>query len=47
MPDGARDTGYRLAEQELWLTDDRSVAHVRTPDGVEAWPVTKQMVGCM
>ncbi|WP_406497318.1 hypothetical protein OHB06_44355 [Streptomyces sp. NBC_01604] len=46
IPDGARDTGYRLAEQELWLTDDRSVAYVRTPDGVEAWPVTKQMVGC-
>lgn len=47
MPEDARDTGYRLGERELWLTDDRSVAYVRTPDGVEAWPMTKQRVGCM
>jgi hypothetical protein len=47
LPDHARDTGYRLGDQELWLSDARSVAYVRTPDGVEAWPMTKRMVGCM
>ncbi|KOU61764.1 lipoprotein [Streptomyces sp. MMG1533] len=46
MPDDARDTGYRLDEQELWLTDDPSKAYVRTPDGVEAWPLTKRGVAC-
>ncbi|MFE9443693.1 hypothetical protein ACFYO2_33020 [Streptomyces sp. NPDC006602] len=47
MPEDARDTGYRLDERELWLTDDRSTAYVRTPDGVEAWPMTKRPVACM
>ncbi len=46
MPDGARDTGYRLGDRRLWLTDDKSTAYVRTPDGVEAWPRVKDGVGC-
>ncbi|MCD7438060.1 hypothetical protein K4B79_07430 [Streptomyces lincolnensis] len=47
MPDDARDTGYRLDDRELWLTDDRTTAYVRTPDGVEAWPRTKDVIACM
>lgn len=46
MPAGARDTGYRLHDRELWLTADRATAYVRTPDGVEAWPSTKGTVAC-
>ncbi|GCB43608.1 hypothetical protein SNL152K_893 [Streptomyces sp. NL15-2K] len=46
MPDDAHDTGYRLDDRELWLTDDRSTAYVRTPDGVEAWPRTRETVAC-
>ncbi|WP_264924133.1 hypothetical protein [Streptomyces sp. A012304] len=47
MPADARDTGYRLGDRQLWLTDDRTTAYVRTPDGVEAWPSAKDGVGCM
>lgn len=46
MPEGARDTGYRLGDRRLWLTDDESTAYVRTPDGVEAWPRVKDGLGC-
>ncbi|MER5911312.1 hypothetical protein ABT124_12595 [Streptomyces sp. NPDC001982] len=46
MPAGAHDTGYRYGERQLWLTDDRSTAYVRTHDGVEAWPLVKQGLGC-
>lgn len=46
MPGDARDTGYRRGEWRLWLTDDKSMAYVRTPDGVEAWPRVKDGVGC-
>ncbi|WP_189186528.1 hypothetical protein [Streptomyces albiflavescens] len=46
MPVGARDTGYRFHDWELWLTAGKSTAYIRTPDGVEAWPATKQQVGC-
>ncbi|WP_367319112.1 hypothetical protein [Streptomyces sp. HUAS ZL42] len=46
MPADAHDTGYRLDDWQLWLTDDRSTAYVRTPDGVEAWPRSKEMVAC-
>jgi hypothetical protein len=46
MPAGAHDTGYRRGDWELWLTPDRMTAYVRTPDGVEAWPATKDTVGC-
>ncbi|MEU6348563.1 hypothetical protein ABZ896_04465 [Streptomyces sp. NPDC047072] len=47
MPAGARDTGYRYEDWELWLTDDRRTAYVRTSDGVEAWPRLKEHVACM
>ncbi|MFH8798512.1 hypothetical protein ACH4F6_02755 [Streptomyces sp. NPDC017936] len=47
MPAGAHDTGYRYRDRQLWLTDDRATAYVRTPDGVEAWPSVKDGVGCM
>ncbi|WP_371667742.1 hypothetical protein OG985_08940 [Streptomyces sp. NBC_00289] len=46
LPDDARDTGYRLGDRELWLTDDRSTAYVRTSDGVEAWPRARQFIAC-
>ncbi|MBT2416813.1 hypothetical protein J7F01_09865 [Streptomyces sp. ISL-22] len=47
MPADARDTGYRLGDRRLWLTGDTSTAYVRTPDGVEAWPLVKDgMGGC-
>ncbi|MFE3031896.1 hypothetical protein ACFXKY_09610 [Streptomyces canus] len=46
LPANARDTGYRYEDRELWLTGDRGAAYVRTPDGVEAWPLLKQQVAC-
>ncbi|MFE7929724.1 hypothetical protein ACFU6S_13440 [Streptomyces sp. NPDC057456] len=46
MPADARDTGYRYGDWRLWLTKDASTAYVRTSDGVEAWPLAKEMVAC-
>ncbi|MEV7888731.1 hypothetical protein ACWD3I_23385 [Streptomyces sp. NPDC002817] len=46
MPADAKDTGYRLRDWQLWLTDDKGTAYVRTPDGVEAWPRVKKGMGC-
>jgi hypothetical protein len=47
MPASARDTGYRYQDWQLWLTPDKSKAYVRTPDGVEAWPLVKDGMRCM
>ncbi|MEU1181426.1 hypothetical protein ABZ464_28050 [Streptomyces sp. NPDC005820] len=47
MPDDAHDTGYRYRDWQLWLTDDRTTAYVRTGEGVEAWPLAKEMVACL
>jgi len=47
MPASARDTGYRYQDWQLWLTPDASKAYVRTPDGVEAWPLVKDGMRCM
>ncbi|MGW7047122.1 hypothetical protein ACWGDT_31485 [Streptomyces avermitilis] len=47
MPADAHDTGYRLNDRELWFTGDRSKAYVRTSDGVELWPATKERVACL
>lgn len=46
MPADAKDTGYRLRDRQLWLTDDKNTAYVRTSDGVEAWPQVKKGMGC-
>lgn len=47
LPGDARDTGYRYGDWELWLSDATPTkAYVRTPDGVEAWPATKEGFGC-
>ncbi|MEU2283294.1 hypothetical protein ABZ614_15440 [Streptomyces sp. NPDC013178] len=46
MPADAHDTGYRYENRQLWLTDDRATAYVRTPDGVEAWPSAKDVIAC-
>ncbi|WP_416961526.1 hypothetical protein [Streptomyces sp. Agncl-13] len=47
MPASARDTGYRYQDWQLWLTPDASKAYVRTPDGVQAWPLVKDGMRCM
>ncbi|MFK4103332.1 hypothetical protein ACI2L1_25285 [Streptomyces sp. NPDC019531] len=47
MPATAHDTGYRYQDWRLWLTDDKRTAYVRTPDGVEAWPLLKERAACM
>ncbi|GGZ29721.1 hypothetical protein [Streptomyces poonensis] len=47
MPADAHDTGYRYQDWQLWLTDDRVTAYVRTSDGIEAWPSAKDGMGCM
>ncbi|MFC9288668.1 hypothetical protein [Streptomyces sp. NPDC057052] len=47
LPADARDTGYRYGEGQLWLTDDRRTAYVRTPGGVEAWPAATDGPACM
>ncbi|MDH6514653.1 hypothetical protein M2163_008372 [Streptomyces sp. SAI-135] len=47
LPPDARDTGYRYEERELWLADDSRSAYVRTPQGVEAWPLLGEEVACM
>ncbi|WP_019057746.1 hypothetical protein [Streptomyces prunicolor] len=47
MPVSARGTGYRYQDWQLWLTSDASKAYVRTPDGVEAWPLVKDGMRCM
>jgi len=47
MPASARDTGYRYQDWQLWLTADASKVYVRTPDGVEAWPLVKDSMRCM
>jgi len=46
MPEGARDTGYRFHDWQLWFTPDRSTAYIRTPDGVEAWPSAPSGIAC-
>ncbi|MGY1582182.1 hypothetical protein [Streptomyces sp. MN13] len=46
MPAGARDTGFRRDDRELWVTDDPAMIYVRTPDGVEAWPRVADGMGC-
>ncbi|MET8076679.1 hypothetical protein [Streptomyces sp. NPDC005303] len=46
LPATANDTGYRYGDQELWLTDGRRSAYVRTRDGVEAWPLLKGHMAC-
>ncbi|WP_190232822.1 hypothetical protein [Streptomyces avicenniae] len=46
MPADARHTGYRLGDRELSLAADGATAYVRTPDGVEAWPLVRPGMGC-
>lgn len=47
MPASARDTGFRYHDWQLWFAADTSTAYVRTPDGVEAWPLVKHGTGCV
>jgi len=46
LPADAHDTGYRFKDWQLWLTDDKATAYMRTSQGVEAWPESKDFVGC-
>ncbi|MFD4524332.1 hypothetical protein ACFWP7_10510 [Streptomyces sp. NPDC058470] len=46
MPADAHDTGYRFKDWQLWLTDDKATAYMRTSHGVEAWPEAKDFVAC-
>ncbi|MEU0052346.1 hypothetical protein [Streptomyces sp. NPDC006309] len=46
MPAAAHDTGYHHRGRQLWFTDDRNTAYVRTSHGVEAWPRAKEDAGC-
>ncbi|MEV7983368.1 hypothetical protein [Streptomyces sp. NPDC086519] len=46
MPAGAHDTGYRLRDWRLWLTDDGDTAYVRTSHGVQAWPMERRGFAC-
>ncbi|MET8942697.1 hypothetical protein ABZX30_03655 [Streptomyces sp. NPDC004542] len=46
MPAGAHDTGYRYRGRQLWLTHDKAKAYVRTPHGVEAWPLAENGLAC-
>jgi hypothetical protein len=42
LPSGARDTGFRQDERELWLDPaDASAAYLKRGDNVERWPLGK------
>ncbi len=45
LPEDAKDTGYRLDGQRLWVAADRSAAFIVTEQGVERWPVATDF-GC-
>lgn len=42
LPDDAIDTGYRRAEDQLWLGDNGRALYVVTSDGTERWPRHRQ-----
>jgi hypothetical protein len=46
LPKDARDTGYMLDGQRLWVGADRSSAFIVTEQAVERWPVATASVGC-
>ncbi len=47
LPADARDTGWRHDGRELWVSEDKKNAYVRTADGlVERWPGTSERIGC-
>jgi hypothetical protein len=47
LPDDATDSGYRSPEgYELWFPESDTAAYVVTPDGVERWPRSADVIGC-
>ena len=46
LPDDAVDTGYERDGQHLWLSPDRAVAYVGTPEAVERWPRPRERIAC-
>jgi hypothetical protein len=46
LPRDARDTGYHLGDQSLWLSPDGSLAYIRRAGSVEAWPAVAPGNGC-
>jgi hypothetical protein len=47
LPAGARDTGYRLGDIELWIRGDaRKSVFIVDGDKVELWPRLEDQIGC-
>jgi hypothetical protein len=46
LPPDARDTGYRLERQRLFLAVDGSAAFIVTEQGAERWPATAETPAC-
>lgn len=48
LPQGARPTGYRLDEVQLWLGPDNGeqYAYLKRGDDVERWPREFEPIGC-
>jgi hypothetical protein len=48
LPEGARRTGYRLDEVELWFgpDDGKEYAYLKRGDDVERWPREFEPIGC-
>lgn len=47
LPAGARDTGYRLGDIELWIWGDaRQSVFLVDGDDVELWPRLEDQIGC-
>ncbi len=46
LPPDAKDTGYRLDRQKLWMAEDRSAVFIMTGREIERWPAATEFVGC-
>ena len=46
LPQDAKDTGYRLDGQSLWLAGDQSAAYVVTGPLAERRPAAAKFLGC-
>lgn len=48
LPEGARDTGFRLEETELWMVpEDDSFIYLVDDDNAERWPLDESPEGCV
>jgi len=47
LPEGARNTGYRMSDLQLWFGNDaRKAAYLVEENTVERWPRLTEAVGC-